>query len=370
MNYKVEFYKPTVPKVVTAANRALGEAILEQSVERLEESFQDILDSEYLLSVNNSASAIHLALCALDLKRGDKVICAINSYVDIPQAIRHFDSEPIFTDIEPKSYHMQIDSLKKVLQKYKSKKLRAVIVTHFAGLKQDMTQILALAKEYNIAVIEDFTDTPVLKKDDANIQGEIALFSLNYKLDTTIKGAMLYFKDALLYQRAKLLREHGLVQSNKDVSYLYDIQEVGYDYRLDTLSAYLFKDLLQQRVARVKRKKEIAASYFEHLQNVKHVSLPLKTHGHTYSYFIIAIDKNRDAFARELKQKGIEVGLHYIPLNFTHYYKQKYGLKVFNFPNSLSVYQTVMSLPCHGAMEQKDVDFVINAVKEVARRHV
>jgi len=369
MKYKVPFYKPSFLNSIKNINSENFENIAKDSIDKLERKFLDSSNCLQALSVNNSSSAIHLAMCAIDLKRGDKVICAVNSYVDIPEAIRHFDSEPIFTDIEPNTYHMDIDSLKKAIKENKSKKLRAVFVSHFAGLQDEMDEIVSLAKENNLIVIEDFSDAPLLM-DNIKVKGDLAIFSLNYKLDNSIKGAMITFKDVNHYSRAKLLREHGIVYKNKEVDYLYDVMDIGCDYRLDSINAYLLMGLLEDRAKLIEKKQQIAKIYLKELEGVEHVKLPLNTPNHPYSYFIIEIDKNRDAFARELKEKGIEVGLHYIPINFLKYYKEKYNLKVFSFPNALSMYQKVLSLPCNGKMSENEAYEVINAVKEVAKNHI
>lgn len=367
MSYKIPFYQATFPDRLKTISSSNFENLKEANI-NLEESFKNITNSKFALSVNNPSSAIHLSLCAIDLKRGDKVICAVNSYVDIPEAIRHFDSEPIFTDIKEKKYTIDFASFKNALEKNRSKKLRAVIFSHFAGLKEDITPFIELAKKNNLIVIEDFTDAAV--DNSIKIQGDIAIFSLNYKLDNNLKGAMLVFKDEKFFNRAKLLREHGLISTNQDVSYLYDIVDIGCDYRLDSLSAYLLDGLLTQREKLITKKREIANIYFKELEGVEHITLPIKDKKHQYSYFVIEVDKNRDAFARELKALGVEVALHYIPLNFTKYYKEKYGLKIFSFPNALSSYQKIMSLPCHSKMSKKDALYVCEAVKKVASKHI
>jgi len=369
VNYRVPFYIATYPKRLKEIDSENFNKVVGNAVEDIEKRFNKLLNAKYTLSVNNPSTAIHLSLCALDLKRGDKVICPINAYVDVPESIRHFDSEPIFVDIEPKSYHMSIEHLKKALKDNSSKKLRAIVVSHFGGLQQDIKEIVELAKEYKVVVIEDFTDSSILG-DRVEFLGDIAIFSLNYKLDNTLKGAIIGFRDEKVYNRAKLVREHGLVFSSRDVSYLYDIKDVGCDYRLDNLSAYLLDGLIEDRVHLLKRKKEIVDIYYRELDSLKHVTLPIKDDSHLYSYFIIEIDKNRDAFARELKSRGIEVGLHYIPLNFTTYYKNKYNLKVFSFPNALNAYQKILSIPCNGKMTKEDAEYVCSVIKEVDSIHI
>jgi len=369
MSYKVPFYKQSrIRRLSQIDCQNFCEAIENANI-KLEKKFANLTNKEYALSINNPTSAIHLSMCAIDLKRGDKVICAINTYADIPESIRHFDSEPIFVDIEPKTYHINIESLKKVVQENKSKKLRAIVVNHFAGLRVNMEPIIKIAKANNLYIIEDFSNAPVLKE-NIDINSDIAIFSLNFRLDNTLKGAMLAFKDKDIYKRAKLLREHGIIRPKSDVSYVYDIVDIGCDYRLDELTAYLLDGFLEDRKELIANKRDIAQIYFKELKDVAHINLPIQSSEHLYSYFIVEIEKNRDHFARELKIRGVEVSLQYIPLNFTTYYKQKYKLRVTAYPNALNAYQKVMSLPCNGKMSKEDALYVCEQIKEVAKSHI
>ena len=369
MPYKIPFYKKSRIKNLSKLDSQNFNELIKDATINLEKKFSKLFKSDYILSVNNTSSAIHLAMCAIDLKRGDKVLCAINTYVDIAESIRHFDSEPIFVDIEPKSYHLNIEDLRKKVKANKSKKLRAIVVNHFAGLKVDLEPILKIAKEFNLKVIEDFSNAPIINK-ESKLKSDIAIYSLNFRLDNTLKGAILAFKEQKEFQRAKLLREHGVVYTNKELEYLYDVVDIGYDYRIDELGAYLLDGFFDDRVELIKKKKEIAKLYLEELKDIECISLPINSKEHLYTYFIIEVNKNRDHFAKELKKRGIEVGLQYIPLNFTSYYKNKYKLKVTSFPNALNAYQKVLSLPCHGKMSIDDAKYVIKQVKEVAKEHI
>jgi len=367
--YKVPFYIPTYPSKVLSLTKENFYKHIDNAVDVLEKEFLKITGAPYSLSVNNSSLSINLALCSIDLKRGDKVICAVNSYVDVPESIRDFDSEPIFVDIEPHTYHIDLDGVKKAIAKNRSKKLRAIIISHFAGLKQDISEIIDIAKSNNLLIIEDFSDSPAVL-DNTTFDGDIAIFSLNYKLDNSLKGAIIVFKNEQFFNRAKLLREHGVINKSKDVSYLYDIVDIGCDYRLDSLNAYLLSGILKDRKEMINKRLEIANFYLKELKDVNHIKLPVVNKEHLYSYFIVEVDKNRDAFAKELKARGVEVALHYVPLNFTTYYKEKYGLKIFNFPNALSAYQKVMSIPCNSKMSLEDAKYVVEAIKEVASEHI
>jgi len=122
------------------------------AIDKFNQLAKQRFENTLLLGTCNSTSALHLAMCALDMKRGDKVVCSVNSFVDIPEVVRHFDAEPIFVDCEPHTYNMDLDKLDRVLKENKSKKLRAVIINHMAGLPVDMQRVNEIAKKYGVMV--------------------------------------------------------------------------------------------------------------------------------------------------------------------------------------------------------------------------
>jgi len=351
----------------------------DQSVEILESKFRDYFGVEYAMGVVNASSAIHLAMCALDLKRGDKIICCVNSFVSIPEAVRHFDSEPIFVDCVASNYNIDLDKLEVAITLNKSKKLKAIVINHLSGETTDLDRLYALAKENDLKVIEDATDAMGATYKDkfiGNSGADMSIFSFAPYLTTnsTVKAAMLVTHDESLYERAKLIARHGILSDEWDsygnVDYLYDIIDIGWDYSLGELDAFMALRLFEKLEAHIERRREIAAIYNKELQGVSHISIPTFSQEKIFTQYIIEIDKNRDHFAKELKAKGINVALHYIPLHLLDYYKKKYALKVFDYPTALSVYQKVMSLPIYPSMSNSDAQAVCDAVKEVASKHI
>lgn len=116
----------------------------------------------------------------------------------------------------------------------------------------------------------------------------------------------------------------------------------------------------------IQRRQEIAKYYRENLENVPHISLPVVKSEHTFLHFIIKVDKNRDHFARELKECGIETALHFVPNHLLTYYKSKYKYKISDFPVALRNYQQILSLPIYSAMQQADMDYVCKQVLSLA----
>jgi dTDP-4-amino-4,6-dideoxygalactose transaminase len=374
----IEFYKPTIQK----NTKQYIEDVLTFSdmnkVEKLENSFKALIGCKYVIATNSGTSALHLAMCALDFKRGDKVLCSINVFPSVPQSVRHFDAEPIFVDIESKNYNIDLAKLEIALEKNQSKKLKAIILNHMAGEVMDLEKVYALAKKYDVKVIEDASNAMGAQYQGnyiGNSGADITVFSFAPHLSNSIvNGGILVTDDEKVYTRGKLLSFNGMSHKVSDkfgnVNYIYDVVDIGWKYDMSQVeAAYCLADFeaLKKTIA---RRKEIASKYNELLANVHHVTLPTFSDEHVFSQYIVEIDKNRDHFVNELKKEGIKIAVHYMPLHLTEYYKQKYSMKVFDYSVALGAFQRVMSLPMYASLTDAEVETVCNAVKKVAHAHI
>jgi dTDP-4-amino-4,6-dideoxygalactose transaminase len=160
-------------------------------------------------------------------------------------------------------------------------------------------------------------------------------------------------------------------KDDNSLEYIYDVVDIGFDYSMSQLNAAYIRAQIKEQDKNLKRLKEISKKYTESLNGVNHITTPQNcSKEHPYTLYIVKIDKNRDSFALELQKKGVNVGLHYIPLHFLSYYKNKYSLKINNFPTALTCYQQFMSLPIYPSMSDKEVAFVIKKVKSVSSTRV
>lgn len=344
-------------------------------VEELESEFASYIGVDYALATSHGTSALHLAMLALDLKRGDKIVCSVNAHPNVPEVVRHFDAEPIFIDIDSESYNINLDKLEVYLEENSAKKLKAVIVTHVAGQCVDLERLYAMAKRFDVKIVEDACEAlgATYKGEKIGSTGaDITCFNFSSHLKRDIcNGGMLVSNSEEIIERAKLLRSHAMKRDEDSLEYIYDVVDIGFDYSMSQLSAAYIRAQIKEQDNNLQRIKEIAQMYNKALDGVEHVTIPKpKSEDHPYSLYIIKVDKNRDSFALELKKQGVEVGLHYIPLHFLTYYKNKYSLKVNNFPVALTTYQQVMSLPIYASMENKEVEYVIEKIKSVASTRV
>ena len=341
----------------------------------LEEEFVSYVGSAYALATSHGTSALHLAMLALDLKRGDKVVCSVNAHPSIPEVVRHFDAEPVFIDIEDVTYNINLDKLEAYLAEHSSKKLKAVIISHLGGVTVDLERVYAMGKQYGVKIVEDASDAlgATYKGKKIGATGaDIVCFNFSPHLKKNIcNGGMLVTDDDEIMERARLLANHAMVKDEDALEYIYDVVDIGNDYSLSQLNAAYIRAQVAEQDESIKRQQVIAKMYSDALDGVEHVSIPdMSNDENPFSLYIIKIDKNRDSFAVALREEGVGTGLHYIPLHLLSYYKTKYALRVNDFPVALRSFQQVLSLPIYAGMSDDDVKSVIATIKKIAKTRV
>jgi dTDP-4-amino-4,6-dideoxygalactose transaminase len=344
-------------------------------IELLEDEFKNYVGSQFALSTSSGTAAMHLAMLALDLKRGDKIVCSVNAHPLVPEVVRHFDAEPVFIDIDENNFHMDIDKFEKYLDENKNKKLKAVIVSLIGGANLDLKRLYDIASTKGLKVVIDAAEGLGSRYEDkviGSIYSDITCFDFASHLKNSIcKAGMLTTDDEEILNRAKLLLNHGIVRNENTLKYIYDVVDIGNDYTISMLDAAYVRAGLDKIDGNILRQREIASIYNEELKDVEHIEIPHIDDEHfSYNLYMIKIDKNRDSFALDLKNEGVECALHYIPLYLLSYYKSKYELKINDFPVALRYYQQILSLPIYPSMSDDEVYFVCDTIKKVAKTKV
>ncbi|QKF59439.1 DegT/DnrJ/EryC1/StrS family aminotransferase [Aliarcobacter lanthieri] len=372
---KIAIYKATLDNEELNQIRSVLEAKDDLSkVLEFEERMAEYIGAKYAIATATSSAALHLALSSMKLKRGDKILMSVNSFVNLPETVRHFDAEPIFVDINLEDMNIDIDKFEEVLLANKSKKLRAAIITFIGGLAPNLDKIYEIAKKYNILIIEDCRaalGSTYKGKKVGNLNADMTIFSTNpspskYAIS---RSGVLITNNEELAKRAKLLRTHAITTTYDNygnLDYVYDVDDIGHKFDLSELDAAYAIAQLKKTDSFIKRRQEIVKIYQERLNGVKHITLSPFKEGHIYTQFIIKISRNRDAFARALKERGVSTALNYIPLHLLSYYKNKYSIKITAFPNALYNYQQILSLPIYAGLSDEDVNYICDQVIEVA----
>lgn len=348
-------------------------------VNAFENEISKYFGTKYAISTNNGTSAMHLALCAMDIKRGDKIICSVNTFPNVAEVIRHFDAEPILVDINEDDFNMNINEFEKTLKIHKHKKLKAAFITHLAGQSANMGEIYRLAKEFDIKILDDASRAMGAIYKDKKIgsmkESFISCFQINPQAQDAISTAGFFTtNDDEIARRAKLLRNNAIVSDGFDgdgnLTYIYDVVDIGQKYDLNSINAAFAKAQFSKTKNFINRRKEIAEIYNRELKDCPHIKTPVGDKNHIYTQYIIKVDKNRDSFARDLREKGINTSLHYIPIHLLNYYKNKYNFRVNDFPIALKVYQQILSLPIYAALSNDEAYYICKKVKEIAHNRV
>jgi dTDP-4-amino-4,6-dideoxygalactose transaminase len=379
MAKNIAIYKATIDNEELNQIRSVLESKNDLSkVLEFEDSIKKFIGAKYAIATATSTAAIHLALSAIKLKRGDKILMSVNSFVNLPEVVRHFDAEPIFIDINMEDMNIDINKFEEALSENDSKKLRGAIITFVGGQTPDLDRIYDIAKKYGIILIEDCRSSlGAYYKGNrvGNLRADMTIFSTNpsnskYAIS---RSGIIVTNNEEIANRAKLLRTHALTttyDSYGNLDYVYDVVDIGHKYDLSELDAAYALAQLNKTEKFIKRRKEIAKLYESRLSNVKHITILPHKEEHIFTQFIIKVSRNRDAFARALKERGVSTGLNYIPLHLLSYYKTKYSIKITAFPNALNNYQQILSLPMYAGLSDDDINYVCDKVIEVASQWI
>lgn len=370
---EIPFFKPFFDE---SENELIARALLgEKSAIIFENEVAAYYGAKHAIATNNGTAAKHLALCAMDIKRGDKIICPVNSFVSVPEVIRYFDAEPVFADIDKDDFCLEPAALESVIKANQSKKLKAVFLTHLGGQSAKVDEIEQICEKYGLKIIHDSAfgvryNSALVGGDDESL----GCFGFQHSgLNQIASSGIILTNDDKIAARARLFRSHAMEQKRLDdgsLAYIYDVKHIGQRYDLDALSAAFCLAQFRKNESNIKAHQRIAALYDEKLANVAHISIPAKKREHIYTQYIIKVDKNRDGFAKEVLAAGIGVGLHYIPLHLLSYYREKYNYRITDFPNALAAYSQVLSLPIYPALSEAEIEHICKVITRIASARV
>lgn len=339
-----------------------------------EKSFADFIGVKHAISVNSGTSALHLAMRTLNIKSGDEVIVPVFTFAATANAVLYCDAKPTFADINPKTFNLSPES---VLDKV-NKRTKAIMAVHYGGQPCDMKEIMEIAEDYKLYVIEDCAHSlgAEYRGRKTGCIGLIGCFSFYpTKIITTLEGGMLTTNEEWIAEKAKLLREHGMTRSaldrEKRADWYYNVKSLGYNYRLNEVQAALGISQLKRVEDGIKKRVEAAHYYRRKLSRVEGIATPYeaKNRTHVYHLYVIKVLKekcglSREELFKELATRGIGLSVHYTPLHLLTFYKKMTGCTNGSFPNAEEVYKEVLSLPLFPTIIRNQIDYVIDSIQD------
>jgi len=361
-----------------AVDKALRSPWLTQgpAVSAFEEALARVCRVKYAVACSNGTAALHLACMAAGLKAGDEAIVPAITFAATANAALYCGAEPVIVDVKPDTVTLDPEAFARAI----TPRTKAVLPVHFAGLPADMDEIAEIAKSRGLAVIEDaahalgaaYKGHPI----GACSRSDMTIMSFHpVKHIATGEGGAVLTNRAELRDRLRLLRSHGitrepeLLENKNEGGWYYEMQALGFNYRITDLQCALGLSQLKKLPRFLKRRREIARAYEEAFASeprIKLQSVP-KDREHARHLFTIQVPAaRRRALYDFLHRRGVLANVHYIPVHRLPFYRRR-GWAAKTFPHSEAYYDGTLSLPMHAALTDADVRRVVGAVHEGLR---
>lgn len=397
----VPFFRPSLTDrevdAVVACLRS-GWLTTGQETRDFETEFAGYVGARHAVAVNSCTAALHLALEAIGLERGDLVLVPTMTFAATAEVVRYFDATPVFVDCEQETQCIDPEAARRTIEDVLAGRpvpglrqpygpLKAIMPMHYAGQMADVDGIRRIADEYGLAVIEDAAHTlPAYVRSGegapwraAGTTGDVTCFSFYAnKCITTGEGGMLVTDDDAIAERARLMSLHGM---SKDAwkrftasgSWYYEIVAPGFKYNLTDVASSLGRVQLGRAEELWLARRRVAARYQELLNDVPGVDLPaeMADRQHSWHLYVIRLDLSfwragRAAFIDDLKRDGVAASVHWMPLHMQPYYKDTYGFDERDFPVAAALWPRIVSLPLFPSMTDAEIIAVSTAIHRLA----
>lgn len=326
----------------------------------------------FAVAFNSGTSALHAAMFAAGVQAGDEVVTSPITFVASANAALYMQAHPVLVDIDPASYCLNGAKLARAI----TARTRVIVPVDYAGYPADLDEIMPLAKQHGLVVIEDAAHALGAVRAGRKVgqQADMTMFSFHpVKHITTGEGGMIVTNRADYDRRLRQFRNHGLVREEARMEeyhgpWYYEMQTLGYNYRMTSIQAALGITQMGKLEAFIAERRKLARVYdqaFEDHDTVRVPPEPPEDSRHAYHLYPLLLKRgiNRRAFFNYLRSKNIGAQVHYIPVHFQPYYRHLYGYQPGDFPVAEDFYAREISLPMFPGLSSADQEYVIKMVK-------
>lgn len=340
--------------------RVLDSGCLAQGPEvaAFEKEFSEFCGASFATASTSGTTALQLAMLALGIGEGDEVITTPFSFIASANSILYTGAKPVFCDIDPVTFNIDPNEI----EKYITAKTKAILPVHLYGHPADMDAIMEIAKRHKLLVIEDACQAhgAMCKGKTVGSIGDAAAFSFYpTKNMATGEGGMATFKDKAAYERALMIRAHGM-----KVRYYHEI--LGYNFRMTDIAAAIGREQLK-KLSGFNAKRKANAEYLLAVITNPKVVLPTVLAGceHVWHQFTVRVP-DRDKAVEKLTEMGIGTGVHYpVCINEQEYYTKDLGYRSTNTPVAVKAAREVVSLPVHPSLTEDELTEIVKAVNSL-----
>lgn len=352
-------------------------------VPNFEKNFSKKVNSKFSIAVSNATSALHLSCLALDLQPGSRLWTSAITFVASANCALYCGASVDLIDVDKSTSNISIKDLeRKLIKAKKNNKLPDIVVpVHLAGLSCEMEELKGLSEQYGFKIIEDASHAAGGSYKSSKIGScefsDISIFSFHpVKNLTSGEGGMVTTNCEEIYLKVKRLREHGINRENEllinqsEGPWYYEQVDLGFNYRMTDIQAALGNSQLKRLKDNTSKRHKIAKFYNQNLKEFP-LKLPpyVKDNYSGMHLYVIRLDldkiekKHKDIFAG-LKQRGIGVNLHYIPIYRQPFYKE-FGFDINSFPNSEDYYSSAISIPMYPELGEDQLYYIVDNIKEL-----
>jgi perosamine synthetase len=321
----------------------------------------------YAIGVNSGTNALHLAVRALGLKRGDEVITSSFSFIASSNCLLMEGIRPVFVDIDPNTYNINPDLIEAKI----TSKTKAILPVDIFGLSVDMDKILEIAKKYNLPVLEDSCEAlgALYKGQKVGKLSTISTFGFfPNKQITTGEGGMIVTSDKSLAEVCKSIRAHGRTELG---GWLYH-DKLGYNCKLDEMSAAMGLVQMKRIKSLLEKRRIVAEKYMKKLQDVEGIIFPHSPDYSTRSWFVFFVTFKKDirkAVMDYLKESKIGCRDYFSPIHLQPLYRKELGCKEGDLPITEDISKRTLALPFYGNMEEEEIDYVVKKLREALQKY-
>ena len=345
-------------------------------IKEFEKKVAKVVGAKFAVAFANGTAALHGACYAAGIGPGDEVITTPMTFAASANCVRYCGGTVIFADIDPETYNIDPQQVRSKL----STQTKAIIPVDFTGQPADMDELMLLAKEHGLVVIEDAAHSLGATYHGRSVGSIADMTMLSFhpvKHITTGEGGVITTNSEEYYQKLLLFRSHGitrdpqLLEKEADGPWYYEMVDLGYNYRITDLQAALGISQLTRLPEFVDRRREIADIYHQRFSQNPYVKIPFQLNDRESSWhlYILQLELEKLVASRKeiyeaLQAENIGVNVHYLPVHFHPYY-QRLGYQKGIAPISEKLYEQIITIPLFPAMNDQDVNDVISAVEKV-----
>ena len=344
-------------------------------IKEFESALCEYTGAKYAVAVSNGTAALHISCLAAGIRHNHEVITSPITFVASANCILYCGGKPVFADVQEDTINIDPEEIERKI----TRNTKAVIPVHFAGHPCDLEEIYAIAKKNNLIVIEDACHALGAEYKGSKIgsckYSDMTVFSFHpVKSITTGEGGVILTNNKKFYEKLLIFRNHGITKEkkkflNKDEGdWYYEMQCLGFNYRITDFQCALGLSQLKKLDKFIQHRREIADIYNKELSKIEGIILPtekpyVKSSWHIYCIRVKDTIKRKKIFSF-LREQGIGVQVHYIPVHLQPYYRTNFNYKEGDFPKAENYYKSAITIPLFFNLGKTEIEYIIEKIKD------